>query len=124
MWGEGFVPAYQMSATPYVTSSNVTLGQMKEITFPTVTRFITLRNLGASTSVLAVGFTENGLKPVNSNFFAVSGSQEFSSEIRSDRLFLSGVAGTSTFSLMAGLTNIPVHNFQVITASNGFNGVG
>ena len=124
VWGEGFVPAYQMSATPYVTSSNVTLGQVKEITFPTVTKFFTLRNTSASTSVMAIGFTSNGFKVANSNYFVLSGSESFSGEIRTDRLFLSGSVGTSNFSLVAGLTNIPVNNFQVITASNGFSGVG
>ncbi len=124
VWGEGFVPAYQMSATPYVTSSSVTLGQVKEITFPTVTRFFTLKNTSASTSVIAIGFTVNGFKAANSNYFVLSGSESFSGEIRTDRVFLSGSAGSSNFFLVAGLTNIPVKNFQVITASNGFSGVG
>lgn len=124
VWGEGFVPAYQMSATPFVTSSNVTLGQVKEISFPTVTRFFTLRNTSASTSVMALAFTENGFKTSNSNYFVLSGSDSYTGEIKADRIFLSGSVGTSTFSLIAGLTNIPVRNFQVITASNGFSGVG
>ena len=124
VWGEGFVPAYQMSATPFVTSSNVTLGQVKEISFPTVTKFFTLRNTSASTSVMAIGFTENSFKAANSNYFVLSGSESFSGEIRTDRLFLSGTVSTSNFSLVAGLTNIPTKNFQVITASNGFSGVG
>lgn len=124
VWGEGYVPAYQMSSTPFLTASSVTLGQVKEIPFQTVTRFFTLKNVSASTSVLAVAFTENGLKASNSNYFLLSGSESFSGEFKTDRLFLSGVAGTSNFNLIAGLTNIPKQNFQVITASNGFNGVG
>ena len=124
VWGEGFVPAYQMSATPFVTSSNVTLGQVKQISFPSVTKFFTVRNISATTSVMAVAFTENGFKAANSNYFLLSGSESFSGEIRTDRLFLSGSTGTSNFSLVAGLTSIPAQSFQVLTASSGFGGVG
>lgn len=122
--GEGHVPSYQISATPFVTSSNVTLGQIKEINFNQVTRFITLKNTAASTTVLAVGFTMNGLKSANSNYFFLSGSESFSAELRTNKIFLSGSAGTSNFTLVAGLTFIPGVSHLVITGSNGFGGVG
>jgi|LakMenEpi03Aug12_release.lakeMendotaPanAssembly.Ray.scaffolds.fasta_scaffold1580575_2 hypothetical protein len=123
--GEGYVPAYQMSAMPFVTSSNVTLGQIKEISFGSVTRFFEIKNLGLSTDILAVGFTQNGLRSANSNFFVLSGTQTLSTEIRTDRLFISGVAGSSTsFSLLAGLTGIQQKEFLTITGSSGFRGVG
>ena len=122
---EGFVPAYQVSAMPFVTSSNVTLGSTKEINFAGVTRFITIKNTGASTAVLAVAFTENGLKSANSNYFILSGSESFSGELRTDRIFVSGSSGASvTFNVVAGLTTIPTKNFLVVTGSNGFSGVG
>ena len=122
--GEGYVSAYQISATPFVTSSNVTLGATKQLVFPQVTRFITLKNTAASTSVMAVAFTENGLKPANSNYFVLSGSESFSGELRADRIFISGSSGTSTFTLVAGLTFIPSKMLTPITGSNGFSGVG
>jgi len=31
--GEGYVSAYQVSATPYVTSSTISSGQIKEVTY-------------------------------------------------------------------------------------------
>ena len=58
--GEGYVAAYQISATPYVTSSTVSLGSIREIVFPQVTRFITLKNTSTSTNTIAVGFTRLG----------------------------------------------------------------
>lgn len=121
---EGFVPSYQVSATPFVTSSNITLGQIKYIDFQSVSRFITVKNTGASTSVMAVGFTENGLKPVNSNCFFLSGSEAFSGELRATGLYLSGSTGTSLFTVVAGLTSIPAKNAILLTGSNGFPGVG
>lgn len=122
---EGFVPAYQVSAMPFVTSSNVTLGSVKEINFGGVTRFITIKNVSASSTVLAISFTENGLKSANSNYFILSGSEAFSGELRTDRVFVSGSSGaTVVFNIVAGLTTIPTKNFLLVTGSNGFNGVG
>ena len=121
---EGYIPSYQISATPFVTSSNLTLGQIKYIDFRSVSRFITVKNTGASTSVMSIAFTENGLKPTNSNYFFLSGSEAFSGELRSTGLYLSGSAGTSMFTIVAGLTSIPTQNSILLTGSNGFPGVG
>jgi hypothetical protein len=123
--GENHVPAYQMSASPFVTSSNVSLGQVKEIGFGGyVSRFIIVKNTGATSTVLSVGFTENGLKPANSNFFVLSGSESFAAEMRVDRVFVSGSSGAPTFSVVAGLTGVTSSRFLLVTASNGFSGVG
>lgn len=125
VWGEGYVPAYQISSTPYVTSSNITLGQIKEISFGSVTRFVTVKNTGASATQLAVGFTQNGFAPANSNYFLLSGSESFTAEVRVDRIFLSGSSGASTtFTVFSGLTPIRASNFLLVTASNGMHGVG
>lgn len=121
---EGYVSAYQISATPFLTSSTVQLGVIKEIIFPQITRFINLKNTASSTNVMVFAFTENGLKSANSNYFVLSGSESFSGEIRTDRIFISGSSGNSTFSLSAGLTFIPSKMLTPITGSNGFSGVG
>jgi len=121
--GEGYVPAYQISAVPFVTASQVALGEVDQIDFPTVTRFITVKNFTASTAI-AVGFTQNGLKPANANFVTLSGSDSFSGEFRSSALFVSGAVGTASYQVIAGLTNIPVKNFLTVTGSNGYSGVG
>jgi hypothetical protein len=122
--GEGYVPAYQISPIPFVTSSNITLGAVKSFSFPNATKSIFVQNTAASTSVIAISFTQNGLLPANSNFLVLSGGQTFSQDVRTSQLFVSGVAGTSTFGLLAGLTNIPVKNFLTVTGSNGYFNVG
>lgn len=121
--GEYYTPAYQLSAVPFVTSSTLTLGQVKEIRFSHISRFITLKNTAASTA-MAVGFTENGLLPTKANYFVLSGSESFSGELRASSIWLSGSVGTSTFSLVAGLTLIPTGTMLHLTASNGYSGVG
>lgn len=123
--GEGYVSAYQISSTPYVTSSTVSLGSTRELVFPQITRFITLKNTSASTNVISVAFTRAGLTAANSNYFILSGSDSFSGELRTDRIFISGSSGaSSTFTLVAGLTFIPSKMLTPITGSNGFQGVG
>ena len=121
---EGYVPAYQISAMPFVTSSNIAQGQVKEINFEYVSRFITVKNTGGASSVLSIAFTENGLKASNSNYFFLSGSEAYSGEIRASRLYLSGSAGTPNFTIVAGLTTIPEMYMTRITGSNGYPGVG
>ena len=121
--GEGYVGAYQLSSTPFVTSSTISQGAVKEIDFNYVSRFIHVKNNTAGT-VLALAFTANGLTPTASNYLLLSGSETFSAELRLVKLFLSGVAGTSSFTMLAGLTTIPEKNFLPVTASSGYGGVG
>jgi hypothetical protein len=122
--GEGYTAAYQISATPWVTSSFVSLGQVKELKFGYITRFISVKNTGPTAAVLSVGFTSAGMLPVNSNYFVLSGSESAQYELRTDRIFVSGSAGAPTFSVLAGLTMIKDTGLTPITGSNGFTGVG
>lgn len=122
--GEGYVPAYQISPVPYVTGSNVTLGQTKSYSFDFVTKSIFVQNTSGAGAVLAVAFTERGLLPVNSNYLILSGGQSFTQDVRTSNLFISGVLGSSDFRIFAGLTSIPVKNFLTVTGSNGYTGVG
>jgi hypothetical protein len=123
--GEGNAGAYTISATPYVTSSTLTWGEIKEINFGYATRFLVVKNTGATSTAMAVSFTENGLKPSNSNFFILSGSESFGADIRVSKVFLSGSSSTpTTFTVIGGLTFIPEKNMMLLTGSNGFGGVG
>lgn len=124
-YGEGYIPAYQMSASPWVTSSQVSLGSTVQLSFPQVTRFLIIQNTGATNTALAVGFTQNGLTSANSNYFILSGTNSFSADLRVDRIFISGSVGTSVpFTVIAGLTPIQSKDFLTVTGSSGFSGVG
>ena len=122
--GEGFVPAYQISPVPFVTSSSVTQGQVRGYNFDFVTKSLFVLNTSAAANVIAIAFTQNGLKPENSNFLILSGGQSFDKDIRTSAVFISGSSGTATYSLLAGLTSIPIKNFLTVTGSNGYTGVG
>lgn len=116
---EGFVPAYQVSAVPFVTSSAVTT--LNEISFPFVTRFFTIQNMSSST--LRFGFTQLGVQ--GTNYFSIPSGSSYTGEIRTDRLYVSSsTAASISYSIIAGLTGVPTRNFLTITGSNGFTGVG
>lgn len=123
---EGYVPAYQASSIPYITSSQISLGQVQEFSFPAVTRFFNVQNLGTvTTDNIAVAVTQRGLTPTVGNFFSLGQGVSFRDELRTTKLFISCSSGTSVkFQIIAGLTNIPASQFLLLTGSNGHTGVG
>ena len=122
--GEGYIPAYQISSSPWLTSSQISLGQIQTLTFPQVTRFINVQNVALTGSdKIALAFTSLGF--TTGNFFTLTQSSSFREEIRTDRLFISCSEGTNVnFQVAVGLTGIPSRQFLTITGSNGFQGVG
>ena len=123
---EGYVPAYQSSAVPYVTCSFISAGEIQVITFPQVTRFFNIQNIGTvNTDEIAVAFTRNGLNSATGNYFTIGQGVSFRDEIRTTALYISCSLGTSVkFQVIAGLTNIPKDQFLTLTGSNGHYGVG
>ena len=121
---EGYVPAYQASAVPYITSSLISNGQVHEIDFNQVTRFFNVQNVGTvTTDEIAVAVTQRGF--TTGNYFTLGQGVSFRDEIRTTRLFISCSSGTSVrYQIIAGLTNIPANQFLLITGSNGHQGVG
>jgi len=139
-----FAPEYQSSGTPFVTSSrdgSIATDTVYTVKFPTVTRWVQIRNTG--TGNLKVGFTSNGVQgkgasvsgsaaeqsAENRNYYIIpSASNSDSStvrwELRCDKLFFQAKDAATSFSLIAGLTNIRPAQFFKLTGSLGFQGVG
>jgi hypothetical protein len=155
--GPNFVPAYQLSGIPYVTSSisntevpnaggGAAVGPIK-ISFPYVSKLLTVRNTGANDLRVAFSFTGSydpgatvkggGAVPATNsfgrNYFLVpagaAGKDSIQTfDIRCKEVFLFGNGGTTGFSLMAGLTTIKADQFPILTGSvngsTGFEGIG
>jgi hypothetical protein len=128
--GPNFVPAYQVSGVPYVTSSagdDLTTTPV-EIGFPYATRFFAVTNVGSEP--IRVGFSQNGINgDVTKNYLVLSGNTSTPRlELRCKSLFLRTVSGTGAFSLIAGLTGIPYSQFPVLTGTlnntGSFKGIG
>ena len=145
-WAENnhnYVPAYQQSGIPYVTSSAVNectndLAGVRSVRFPYVTRWVVINTYGQA-GALRIGFTANGVMGVkaglgglydvtgsNNNYFVMpKDTTSDRLEIKCTEMFFRGHdASSSGFSLMAGYTNIPPDQFLVLTGSNLFQGVG
>lgn len=122
--GEHFVPSYQISALPYLSSSLISNGQIQKHEFPLVTTFIDVANKGSvSTDKIALAFTENGFK--TGNYVTLDQGDTVHHNVRCDVLYVSCSSGaTVDYQIFCGMTNIPAFNFLRLTGSNGHPGVG
>lgn len=104
------VGSYQMSAVPF-TTGNVSVvasgSTTTQITFPSVTKFVTIVNETTGTnSQMRVGFSSNGVK--GTNYFLLDNGESYTGEWRVTSIFLMGnSASTPTASIIAGVTNVP-----------------
>ena len=128
---------YQSSARPYITSSltapiSGAAATALEISFPKVTKFVTVRNDGANLSsscTMRVAFAEDGLKEMNKNYFVIAESSSFSADFRVTRLYLMSDSnkslggtdaenGTIQATVIAGLTQIDASHLTSSWTSN------
>lgn len=123
---EYFVPAYQVAALPFLTSSIISRGQIHTHDFPLVTKFINVVNKGTNIGdKICLAFTERGLNPSVGNFITLDQGETVHHDIRTSVLFISCSAGANVdYQLFCGLTTIPIKNFTILTGSNGHPGVG
>lgn len=123
---EHFVPAYQVAALPYLTSSVISAGEIHKHEFPFVTKFVNVANKGTGSSdQICLGFAARGLDPVVGNFIKLDIGETVHHDVRSTALYISCSSGTNVdYQLFCGLTTIPARNFTVLTGSNGHPGVG
>jgi len=129
-WGS--VAEYQVSALPFVTSSQAPASApgnsgFIEIQFPKVTRFIQIQNTEAAATFLLIAFTRNGL--LNGFHFRLNGGQSISMENRVRTLFLAGETSMCKMSLNAGLTTIDSTSIMPMSGtlpdgSAGWTGIG
>ena len=142
--GANYVPAYQASGTPFVTSSagNTVSATPQTVKFPSVTRWIQITN--TAVDPLRIGFSKNGINGSggsvsgsthervadHANYFVLSGSSgnapsTLRLELRCKEIFVRRDASANVgFTLVAGLTGISPHQFPDLTGSSGFVGTG
>ena len=123
--GLGLVSAYQVSGRPFVTSSLVVpaeSGTPLEISFPNVTRSLTVRNDGSAT--IRVGFSATGVSGSSAtNYFTLTEDTSFQEEFKVTKLYLiSDSAGAGSATVIAGLTGID--EAQLSNSWLGFDGIG
>lgn len=116
------VGQYQMSGIPFATASFTVADSASEptrIDFPTMTRFVTIRNTmptGSADRTLRVGFSSNGTKgvdPSKENYFTLANGESYTGEWRVQSLYiLSDSVNESSASVIAGLTHVSTGSFS------------
>tara|TARA_R100000315_G_C5206044_1_gene121754 strand:+ start:224 stop:658 length:435 start_codon:yes stop_codon:yes gene_type:complete len=108
--GLGNSAAYQVSGAPYVNGPKDNApepGGPFKITFPKVTRWITIYNYGTAganpSEELLCGFSANGLSN-QTNAFSVLATDQLHLEVKVTELYYTG--SCPNFTVIAGLTSI------------------
>jgi hypothetical protein len=133
--GIGNVGSYQVSGKPFVSGSidvndATVAGTPLEITFPSVTQWILVRNLDTSadnSKTIKVAASATGF--ANDNFFTLNDdysgtylrkSQTPRLELKLTKIYLTG--SSTNVDVIAGLTNIPINTIP--NNWEGSDGVG
>tara|TARA_Y100000310_G_scaffold74257_1_gene70394 strand:+ start:15756 stop:16151 length:396 start_codon:yes stop_codon:yes gene_type:complete len=122
--GLGNVGSYQVSGRPFASSSLDARvgpeGTSFKLRFPSVTRWVILKNSDPSSNALSCSFSDNGLGVLTNNYFTVD------KDITSPRLELKVselyFTGSSDFEVVAGLTMIGTGS--LFNNWSGSSGVG
>lgn len=135
--GPAYVPAYQVSGTPFVKTVTSVSTTAVKISFPGVTRWVIVSAQDDEQLVLRVGFSENGVdaNPSGENYYYrldlvsdAASTENFIAttprlELRCKEIFLRSASGTiSNVSIIAGVTGI--EEFPILSGSKGFKGIG
>ena len=124
------VGSYQVSGVPYITGSELGDGAEKKVSFPYVTKSITVIQSGTAGGDLRIHFQSTGSSPE-----LISGHHYISMESAGDALtmnvkckevYLSAASPSqkSGFEIFAELTNIPTNSMFVLTGSGIDSGDG
>ncbi len=123
--GLGSIGSYQISGIPWASSSIAgppVTDTPTEIVFPTITKFVVVKNVNPSSANLRVGFSENGVKNTN-NYFLLGKNESFGADIRVTKLYLlSDGDNAVSASVIVGLTGIDSQNLP--NSWSGSVGVG
>ena len=128
--GLNHVPSYQASSRPYLTSSLTVPASGStpmQVSFDSVSRFVIITNTlgGGSTNVpLRFGFSENGVKGIPENNYAIlNNGESFEAEFKVTSIYLmSNNVNECSASVVAGLTGIGWRHLE--NNWTGSSGVG
>ena len=116
------VGSYQASGHPYITGSLIGDGQEKKISFPFVTKSITVIASGSTNNPL-IGITFNTTSSAgrvmagNHAIVMDSSGDSMTFDVKCKEIFIHAKNATSGFELYASLTNIPIESMYTLTGS-------
>ena len=121
--GQKSVGEYHCSGVPFLTASLIAATTTVEVSFPRVTKEITLRT--PTDAKIRFAVTENGANGNPEDNFFLLDTTPTTFDIRTKTIFLRNTdSSPRTCYVFAGLTDITREKMITLTGSNGFEGVG
>ena len=116
------VGSYQVSGAPFVTGSTMISGQEVQISFPYVTKEVTVIASGSAIGELRIHFTSvsSSTNVIGNNHYVSLDSHEdaVTFNVKCKELWLSTPQGNATgFKMYASLTNVPTSSMFTLTGS-------
>ena len=96
------VGSFQVSGRPWAYTAATSTSAVA-LSFPDVTRWVTVRNTDSSIGML-IAFSAAGLG--GTEHFTLAAGTEISMEVKISQLWVIAASGTPTIAVVAGLTNI------------------
>jgi hypothetical protein len=116
--GIGNSAAYQVSGIPYLTGSTITGATELQISFPKVTKEITVANAGSDGLRVYFNSATDGNVIAGNHFFTVTSGSSHTFTVKCKEIYLStAAAGTATFEMFAELTTVPESQMFPLTGS-------
>jgi len=121
--GIGNQAAYQVSGIPFVTGAALATNEEDAISFPFVTKAVTVINTGAAAMRVHYNASGSGnvvgglhfvtLEPVG----ATLPLSRFTFSVKCKEIFVSCPAGTTTYEMFAELTTVSTNDMYILTGS-------
>jgi hypothetical protein len=115
------VGSYQVSGYPYITGSDaLTSGSEHKISFPKVTRAVTVMNHSSNTLRFSFNASGSNTKRVQDGFHYVeldSDEDSMTLNVKCKELYVSSTEGTVEYRVIAELTNIDTNSMGPISGS-------
>jgi|TARA_R110000824_G_scaffold11540_5_gene50416 hypothetical protein len=115
------VGSYQVSGYPYITGSDaLTSGSEHKISFPKVTRAVTVMNHSDQTLRFSFNASGSNSKRVQDGFHYVeldSDEDSMTLNVKCKEIYVSSTAGTVEYRVVAELTNIDTNSMGAISGS-------
>jgi len=106
--GIGNASSYIVSGTPWCKSFIApSSGEITTISFPRVTKFITIKNDDSNSSIIRVGFDPKQIEYETGEYFSLSNGESISVEFKATDIYIqSQNSANIPVTVIVGLTNI------------------
>lgn len=116
--GLGYTGAYQVSGIPFLTGSTISGATELQVSFPKVTKAVTVSNLGSDGIRVYFNSATDGNVIGGNHFYTIEASASFTFNVKCKEIYLAAASGgSSDFEMYAELTSIEPALMVALTGS-------